>query len=169
MKHNHKLFLDIAELVSEESSAVRLKVGAVIAKDGSIIDFGYNGTPPGWDNSCEICDERGVLTTKPEVIHAEMNCILKCAKLGKSVAGATLYLTHNPCQECAKSIVASGISEVWYVHDYRCDRGVQILKSSGVRVFKYAVPAPTKNDYLVKPDFPAIDKFVESMNWSWGR
>lgn len=124
--------MDIAVRVANESSAERLKVGAVIAKDGSLIEFGYNGTPPGWDNCCEIDN-----ITRPEVIHAEMNALMKCARLGKSVLGATLYLTHAPCLEnCAKHILASGISEVWYLHDYRSSEGVELLRQGGVSVFK---------------------------------
>lgn len=190
MKHNHKLFLDIAKRVAEESSALRLKVGAVIARDGSIVDFGYNGTPPGADNDCEVrifpsLDSIGEqfpmydsktgmnyrLDTKPDVIHAEMNAILKCAKLGKSTKGATLYLTHNPCCECAKAIIASGIVEVWYLDSYRSLLGIEVLRKNGVKVFGYHETRLIENDpktvdeCLLAPNFPGIEKLVNELQW----
>jgi deoxycytidylate deaminase len=69
------VYLNIANEISTLSHCQRTKVGSVIVSMGNIIAFGYNGTPSGMDNACE-CD--GV--TKPEVIHAEMNAILKAAK-----------------------------------------------------------------------------------------
>ena len=49
-------FMDVAYRFSELSSAVRLKVGAIIVKDDRIISIGYNGMPVGWNNECEYQD-----------------------------------------------------------------------------------------------------------------
>jgi dCMP deaminase len=167
MKHNHNLFVDMARRVAKESTATRLQVGAIIAKNGSIIECGYNGTAPGADNSCETvesCDvfneDHGVilknhgwvvagdkaikLTTKPEVVHAEMNCLMKCAKLGKSVQGAILYITHAPCGDCAKHVIASGISEVIYIEDYRSTAGIDILTKNKIKVTKWHTNTTTQ-------------------------
>lgn len=43
----------VAFQTAELSRATRLKVGSIIVKDGSILSFGFNGTPAGWDNECE--------------------------------------------------------------------------------------------------------------------
>ena len=43
----------VAETYAKLSSAKRLQVGAVVEKDNRIISIGYNGTPAGWDNTCE--------------------------------------------------------------------------------------------------------------------
>jgi dCMP deaminase len=118
-----ELYLDLAKRVAEESYCKRLKVGAIIVKDGNIISFGYNGTPAGVDNCCE---RHGV--TVAEVIHAEMNAILKAAKTGHSVDGASLYLTLSPCVECAKLILQSGIKRVVYLDQYRKTEGIDFLK-----------------------------------------
>ena len=68
------LYMDWAQRTSQLSHAVRLQVGAVIVKDDSVISYGYNGMPAGWDNNCEdeIWDKTGdyELKTKPEVLHA---------------------------------------------------------------------------------------------------
>ena len=81
-------FMDTAERFSQLSSAVRLKVGAVVVKDNRIISIGYNGTPAGWDNCCEevvqLSDDTVTTKTKDEVIHAEANAVAKLARDGES-------------------------------------------------------------------------------------
>ena len=138
-------YLDVADRVSLLSRANRLKVGAVIVKDHRILSYGYNGTPSGFDNVCEhevvferMMDipENRYLVTKPEVIHAEMNAILKVARSHDSTEGATLFLTHSPCMECSKAILQSGIKNVYFKLDYRSTDGVELLQKSGVDVTK---------------------------------
>lgn len=118
-----KVYLNIAKEISSLSYCKRSKVGAVIVKDDNIISFGYNGTPAGIDNCCERED-----VTVAEVIHAEMNAILKAAKSGYSVDNSTLYLTLSPCVDCAKLILQSGIKRVLYLETYRKTDGVDFLK-----------------------------------------
>jgi dCMP deaminase len=83
-----------------------------------------------------VMQGRYALKTKPEVLHAEINCISKVAKSTLSAAGSTMYVTHSPCIECAKSIFQSGITTVYYDTDYRSDDGIRFLKNSGVKVIK---------------------------------
>lgn len=130
MKHDD-LYIDITYTVSSYSRCRRQKVGAVIVKDNNIISFGWNGTPPGFDNVCE-CE--GGFATKDEVIHAEQNALAKAARSTISTEGATLYLTLSPCWNCAKSIIQSGIKRVVYVTKYRDDRPIQFLADAGVAV-----------------------------------
>jgi dCMP deaminase len=126
-----KTFINIAKEIGLLSYCIRSKVGAVLVKEGNVISFGYNGTPAGMDNSCE---ENNV--TKHEVIHAEMNAILKAAKSGNAVDGSTLYLSLSPCKDCCKLIIQSGIKRVVYLEDYRDLTPVQFL-SQFVKVEKY--------------------------------
>ena len=128
--------MDVAKRFAQESSARRLQVGSIVVKDDRIISIGYNGTPPGWDNNCEIELEDGTLKTKDEVVHAEQNAIAKLAKYGESASGASMFVTHAPCVECAKNIYVSGIIEVFYEQDYRSRDGLEFLEKSGVRVVK---------------------------------
>lgn len=74
------------------------------------------------------------LTTKLHVCHAEANALNKLTKSNESSDGATLVLTHNPCMECAKNIIMSGIKEVYYKHKYRTSGGVTLLMDRGVMV-----------------------------------
>ena len=134
-----KTYMDVAESFAKLSSAVRLQVGAIVVKDDRIISIGYNGMPTGWDNCCEDIvrtDEVGfqVTKTKAEVLHAETNAIAKLAKSSESGLGATMFVTHSPCIECAKLIYQSGISTVYYKNNYRSDDGIKFLTKSKVRV-----------------------------------
>ena len=140
-----KLYMDWATRCAQLSHAKRLQVGAVIVKDDSVISYGYNGMPAGWDNNCEdeivVAVVDGVpqreikeLKTKPEVLHAESNAIAKLAKSTNSGLGADLFVTHMPCLDCAKIIYQSGISRVWYGANYRDDSGIKFLEKSGVEV-----------------------------------
>ena len=74
------------------------------------------------------------LKTKPEVLHAETNAIAKLAKSNESGMGATMFITHAPCLDCAKLIYQSGISSVLYRSSYRDTSGATFLKKSGVEV-----------------------------------
>jgi dCMP deaminase len=133
-------YMDVAERFAQLSSAVRLQVGAIVVKDDRIISIGYNGMPAGWDNCCE--DElhqpvgRVNLVTKPEVLHAESNAIAKLARSPESGEGATIFVTHAPCMDCAKLIYQSGVATVYYKNDYRSTQGVEFLLRSGVEVIR---------------------------------
>ncbi len=165
MKDKFKnLYMDWASRTAELSHARRLHVGAVIVKDDTVISYGYNGMPAGWDNNCEdIVWDQGAggwldpdeiesrypyegwhegaqrnvrygLKTKPEVLHAESNAIAKLAKSNNSGLGADLFVTHSPCLDCAKLIYQSGISRVYFNQNYRDDAGIEFLKKSGIQV-----------------------------------
>ena len=139
-------YLQMARIWATNSHAVRNKVGALIVKDGMIISDGYNGTPSGFDNCCEIeertwdLDSEGDyseyvhLVTKPEVLHAEANAITKVAKSTNSSEGSTLYVTLSPCLECAKLIIQSGIKRVVYFEEYRNTAGIELLKKAGIEI-----------------------------------
>jgi dCMP deaminase len=122
--------MDVAERFAQLSSAKRLNVGAIVVKDDRIISIGYNGMPTGWDNCCEDSNNK----SKPEVLHAESNAIAKLAKSSESGLGASIFITHSPCIECAKLIYQSGISTVYYKNVYRSSAGIEFLKKSKVKV-----------------------------------
>jgi len=141
-------YMKTAEIFAELSHARRLHVGAIVVKDDRIISIGYNGMPAGWDNDCEYEVEEfqteygvgskhvktGELKTKPEVLHAETNAIAKLAKSNESGMGATMFITHAPCLDCAKLIYQSGIGSVLYRNSYRDDSGITFLEKSGIAI-----------------------------------
>ena len=125
-------YLRMAQTWGELSHCKRKKVGALIVKDKMIISDGYNGTPSGFDNSREIDSK-----TKWEVLHAEANAILKCAKHGTSCNESTLYLTLSPCKECSKLIHQSGIKRVVFIEKYKDTTGIDFLKKAKVEVIEF--------------------------------
>lgn len=133
-------FMDTAERFAQLSSAVRLKVGAVVVKDNRIISIGYNGMPAGWGNNCEYADydDDGdfVIKSKPEVLHAEANCITKLARDGESGKNSELFCTHAPCIHCAKLILGAGISKVYYKNVYRETSGLDFLDKCNIGIHK---------------------------------
>lgn len=163
-----KAYMQTAKTFADLSTAVKLKVGAIVVKDNRIISIGYNGTPAGWDNTCEDkewCSGGGWLSqeeieegwpfegtyvdangnamngryrlkTKPEVIHAERNCLDKLARDNEGGNGAYMFITHAPCLECAKSIFGAGIARVYYSEEYRSTDGLEFLAKSGVEATK---------------------------------
>jgi dCMP deaminase len=130
--------MSVAETYAKLSSAKRLQVGAVLVKNDTIIGIGYNGMPSGWTNECEdveLLEDGGkILTTKPEVIHAESNCLMKVAKSTNSTEGADMFVTHAPCIHCAKLIYQSGVRKVYYRNTYRDCDGIEFLQKSGILV-----------------------------------
>jgi len=127
---------------AECSTAKRLQVGCVIVKDNRVISIGYNGMPSGWTNECEDTVTEKVskikyetrLVTKPEVLHAESNAVAKLARSSESGEGASAFVTHQPCMECAKLLYQSGIKEVYYVHPYRLEDGLKFLRECNIPV-----------------------------------
>ena len=147
------MYMAWAERTAQLSHARRLQVGAVIVKDDSVISYGYNGMPAGWDNNCEDeVREEGEyvldigsplhkmamieLKTKPEVLHAEMNSLMKLARSTNSGNQASMFITHSPCLECAKGIYQAGIKEVFYGENYRSEDGIVFLKKCGIKIEK---------------------------------
>ena len=125
-----KAYLKMAIEWSKLSHCTRKQVGALIVKDNMIISDGYNGTPSGFENTCELKGGE----TKWYVLHAEANAILKCAKHGQSCQGADLYLTLSPCKDCSKLIHQAGIKRVIYYKEYKDPSGINFLKKAGVQL-----------------------------------
>jgi dCMP deaminase len=138
-----KNFINIAKEIASASKCVSKQVGAVIVKDGRILSTGYNGTPPGFTNCCTHWD--GEYTkehhdwSKTYEIHAEMNAIIWAARKGISIEGASIYVTLEPCSECSKNLIASGIVRIVYEKAYEhtnSDVVSQFLKDNNVIIEK---------------------------------
>lgn len=128
-----RVHMDTAVLHARLSKARRTQVGACLVTITGTIVPSWNGTPQGTDNNCEY-DIDGVLVTKPEVIHAELGCILKCAKEGINTTGASVYVSLSPCLRCSAMLVQAGIKKVYYRNAYRESDGVEYLQTNGVEV-----------------------------------
>jgi len=135
-------YMQMAEIWAKRSKANRLQVGGLLVLGNQIISDGYNGMPAGYEGDDEVCEEYTeepvrngpfVITTKPEVLHAEANMLLKvAANGGPGTMGATMYVTHSPCPYCAKLIIQAKLARVVYRNKYRLTEGLQMLEKRGI-------------------------------------
>ena len=141
------IYMDLAANLSKRSHCVKIKVGAVIAKDTRIVSLGYNGPPAGTHNCDEEWPEEGCPRSSNGscslALHAEENAMLYAAKNKVSLEGATLYLTLSPCLPCSRMIFTTGIKKVFYQKSYAeykgtsYEEGIEFLNRFGVKVEKY--------------------------------
>jgi len=129
-------FICTALLIASRSSCKRLNVGCVMVSASEhknrIIAAGYNGFLPGAPHSSCVRDGHEVAT-----VHAEQNAISDAARRGVSLNAATAYITHFPCVNCAKIMIAAGVKEIKYLHDYNNDELVfELLKESNIKITK---------------------------------
>ena len=114
-----RYYMAIAKLTATRSTCDRANVGAVAVKDKRIIMSGYNGSPSGTPHCYDAFDghilENGHCV---RTVHAEQNIITQCAKTGIALEGATIYVTHFPCEICCKLLLSAGIKEVIYAKEY---------------------------------------------------
>ena len=132
-------FTNIAKEIATASKCVSKQVGAVIVKDGRILSTGYNGTPAGYINCFDYWDNKYTKEhhewSKLYEIHAEMNAIIWAAREGISIKDATIYVTLEPCSECSKNLIASGIKRIVYEKSYEHNNSEIIskfIKDNGV-------------------------------------
>ncbi len=139
-------YMSVAKLVATWSTCIRenRQVGAVIVKDNRIVATGYNGAPSG----IKSCQDRGECMrdklniesgTRQEMcfsIHAEQAAIIQAAKMGISINGASIYITHQPCSLCARMIIHSGIKRIVYEQDYPDKFSIKLLKEAGMELVK---------------------------------
>lgn len=159
LKYKH-LYKTVLSEYQNLSKCARLKVAALLVEKGRIISCGYNGTPPGHTNCNELfkteagkfyyrentedvwieTDEESWKSKHHEFaneneLHAEQSCLGYCLKWKIDISGASMVVSHEPCESCARLIVASGIKNVMFVNKYdRGSRGIEFLKKCGVEV-----------------------------------
>jgi dCMP deaminase len=136
-KHDH--FLNVARVVSERSTCLRRKVGAIIvSKDGVELSSGYSGAP----RKAKHCLEIGKCLRKDlgipsgqryelcRGVHAEQNAIINAARTGTSIVNGEMYISsqrmkgaynngeekgkiYGPCIICKKEIINAGLTVVY--------------------------------------------------------
>lgn len=140
-------FMAVAILAAMRSKDPGTQVGACIVSPSNIIlSTGYNGFPMGCSDDEFPWDREGEETKYPYVVHAELNAILNAN--GKSLRGARIFVDLFPCNECAKAIIQSGISEIVYLRDKYADTPAvqaskRMLLSAGVKLTRH-IPSVDK-------------------------
>ena len=134
-------YLDIAETVSERSTCLRRRFGAIIVKNDTIISTGYNGAPRGRANCNEIGDcirmklgiQRGERYEMCRSVHAEANAIIAASR--ENMIGSVLYMCCTDpadgsivpgtcsCMMCKRMVINAGIKTV-VVRDTKTDFSV---------------------------------------------
>ena len=158
---NHRIsrndyFMEITKLVAKRSTCLSTPKGAIIIKDNRIIATGYSGAPKGVTSCYESgkCLKRdlgyghGEGHDKCLAVHAEANAILQAASLGISCKDGIMFCTHQPCSDCAKLIINSGIRTVVYLEPYPSLLTDDLLSKSGVSMVKWE--SESQRDKLVR-------------------
>ena len=148
------IYMELAVNLAQRSHCVKMKVGAVLAKDTRIVSLGYNGPPSGTHNCDEEWPDGGCARSHKGscylALHAEENAILYAAKNKTSLEGATLYVTLSPCLSCARTIYTMGIIKVYYLNSYaeykglESDEGAEFLRRFGVGVEQLHLSEPKR-------------------------
>lgn len=118
-----KIYKEIVYSLSFLSNVNTLKVGALITNtEGEIISVGYNTSP--------------IFVNDPEdlyeiTLHAEELALLKCKE-----EPYLLVCTHAPCLSCASKIFSTGVKEVWFINDYKNEKGIDFLTKAGIKILK---------------------------------
>lgn len=138
-------FMMIAHDVSTRATCIRRKVGAVIVKDKRILSTGYNGVPTGITHCTPETCLRNIYNVpsgeRHELcrgLHAEQNAIIQAAFHGVSIAGAIIYVTHQPCSICTKMLINAGIKTFIFEHPYNDELAKAMMDEAGVEaiIFK---------------------------------
>lgn len=131
-------FMGVSLLAAKRSKDPNTQVGAcIVDKNNIILSTGYNGFPFGCSDDEYPWAREGEDTKYKFVVHAELNAIFNAN--GKLLKGARIYVDLFPCNECAKAIIQSGISEVVYLYDKYADTeetkaSKRMLNSAGVKL-----------------------------------
>lgn len=131
-----KTYMGFAEQMAKDLSyCKRAQVGSLIITPDNEILMGYNGTPSGFENVCEL---PGQDVTNPITLHSEPNSISKASKSTLSIKNASLFVTLQPCLDCSKLIVQSGVRRVFFKESYRLKDGLEFLTDvrTGVQVIQ---------------------------------
>ena len=133
-------FMVIARDVATRATCERRSVGAVAVLDRRILTTGYNGAPRGLEHCPNPTAEwpKGCLQGGHCVrtVHAEQNAILQAALNGVSTRGATMYVTCQPCNACAKMLINAGIVRVVFDGDYPDAFAMELFREAGMEVMR---------------------------------
>lgn len=126
-----KMYMEVAKIIAQRGTCTRLQVGAIIVNKGGIVAEGYVGAPKGMPHCEGGCGEDGGCK---DTVHAEINAIIKAARIGVPIGGGVMYCTHSPCKACAMAIINAGIIELMFETPYRDSAPIELLEKAGIYV-----------------------------------
>ena len=127
----YEVYMRMAEELAKRSTCARLQVGTVITDAAlqNVVAIGYNGNARGLPNRCDS-DVPGACGC----IHSEVNALVKAPG---GMRDKVAFVTDSPCVACAKLLINSGVTHVFYRRQYRDPSGVNLLASAGVTPVHY--------------------------------
>ena len=122
----YEVYMRMAEELAKRSTCVRLQVGTVVTDQRleNVLAIGYNGNARGLPNKCD-----SAVPGNCGCIHSEMNALVKAPG---NVRDKVVFVSASPCVMCAKLIINSGVTHVFYRKAYRDPSGVEVLQQGGV-------------------------------------
>lgn len=141
-----RLFSKVLTALEERSTCARIQVACLATKDGRIISTGWNGV----DSGEQHCKDHFANHTHEQMLiehrdfslknerHAEDNCTRFAASNGISLKGADMYISYNPCPNCAQLIIDAGVRNVYFklTYDRMPTEGPDLLKKAGIDVYQ---------------------------------
>ncbi len=126
-----EVYMRMAEELAKRSTCNRLRVGTVVtdAMLENVVAIGYNGNAKGLPNRCD-----SAVPGNCGCIHSEVNALVKAPG---GMRDKVVFVTDSPCVACAKLMINSGVTHVFYRRQYRDPSGVELLASSGVTPVLY--------------------------------
>jgi dCMP deaminase len=127
----YEVYMRMAEELAKRSTCARAQVGTVItdAALSNVLGIGYNGNASGLPNRCDSTE-----AGRCGCIHSEVNALVKAPG---SVRDKVLFVTMSPCVMCAKLIIQSGVTHVFYRSAYREPIGLDVLRSVDIATIRY--------------------------------
>lgn len=127
----YEVYMRMAEELAKRSTCVRLQVGTVVTDQRleNVLAIGYNGNARGLPNKCD-----SAVPGSCGCIHSEMNALVKAPG---SVRDKVVFVSASPCVMCAKLIINSGVTHVFYRKAYRDPSGIEVLAQGNVTPVLY--------------------------------
>lgn len=127
----YEVYMRMAEELAKRSTCARLQVGTVItdANLSNVLGIGYNGNASGLPNRCDTLEPG-----RCGCIHSEMNALVKAPG---AIRDKVVFVTSSPCVMCAKLIIQSGVTHVFFRKAYREPTGLEVLEAGGVATVRY--------------------------------
>ncbi|PYP74344.1 MAG: hypothetical protein DMD41_02535 [Gemmatimonadetes bacterium] len=122
----YEVYMRMAEELAKRSTCARLQVGTVVTDQvlENVLAIGYNGNARGLANTCD-----STVPGNCGCIHSEMNALVKAPG---NVRDKVMFISASPCVMCAKLIINSGVTHVFYRKAYRDPSGIEVLQQGGI-------------------------------------
>jgi dCMP deaminase len=127
----YEVYMRMAEELAKRSTCARLQVGTVVtdARLENVLAIGYNGNARGLPNRCD-----SAVPGNCGCIHSEVNALVKAPGGQRD---KVVFVTDSPCVACAKLMINSGVTHVYFRRQYRDPSGVELLAQAGITPVHY--------------------------------